>query len=130
MERRMNLGEALRNGTMAEGRSGHAMPPLPASNQFDTRTCARCAGLLVNEWYYDLENTGEHSVKTLRCVQCGHRVDPVILQNQIRPPVEHQPVRPVRQRYSTRTGLLNELAGATTTDIARTGTEGRDRRMT
>jgi hypothetical protein len=43
-------------------------------------------------------------------VQCGHRVDPVILQNQIRPPVESQQVRQVRQRYSTRTVMLNELA--------------------
>jgi hypothetical protein len=64
----------------------------------------------VNEWYYDLNNTGEHSVEILRCGQCGHRVDPVILQNQIRPPRESQQVRHVRQRYSTRTVMLNELA--------------------
>ena len=76
---------------------------LPMSEQFYTRSCTRCAGLLVNEWYYDLNNTGEHSVETLRCVQCGHRVDPVILQNQIRPLAENQQVRQVRQRYSTRT---------------------------
>ena len=110
MERRMESGEAMRDGTMAEGGSGHAIRSLPASEQFCTRSCARCAGLLVNEWYYDLNNTGEHSVETLRCVQCGHRVDPVILQNQIRPPVESQQVRQVRQRYSTRTVMLSELA--------------------
>ena len=110
MERRMDSREALRDGTMAEGGRGQAMRPLPASEQFDTRTCARCAGLLVNEWYYDLESTGEHSVETLRCVQCGHRVDPVILRNQIRPLVETQHGRSVRPRYSTRTGLLNRLA--------------------
>jgi hypothetical protein len=110
MQRRMDSGEALRDEILAESGSGHAMWPLPASKQFDTRTCARCAGLLVNEWYFDLENTGEHSVETLRCVLCGHRVDPVILRNQIRPLVETQHRRPVRQRYSTRTGLLNELA--------------------
>jgi Zn ribbon nucleic-acid-binding protein len=57
-----------------------------------------------------LKSTGEHSVETFRCVQCGHRVDPVILQNQIRPLAETQHERPVRQRYSTRTGLLNRLA--------------------
>lgn len=76
MARMMESREAMRDGTVR---------PLPTSEQFYTRSCARCAGLLVNEWYYDLNNTGEHSVETLRCVQCGHRVDPVILQNQIRP---------------------------------------------
>jgi Zn ribbon nucleic-acid-binding protein len=110
MERRMDSGEAKRDGTMAEGGSGGVMPPLPASEQFCTRSCARCGGLLVNEWYYDLHNTGEHSVETLRCVQCGHRVDPVILRNQIRTPVESHQVRQVRQRYSTRTVMLSELA--------------------
>ena len=118
MEQRMGSEEALRDGMMAEGGSGRAMRPLPASKQFDTRTCARCAGLLVNEWYYDLENTGEHSVEILPCVQCGHRADPVIVRNQIRLPVENPHGRPVRQRYSTRT----------TTDITRVGTEHRDRR--
>lgn len=122
MERRMDSGEAMRDGTMAEGGSEHAMRPLPASEQFCTRSCARCGGLLVNEWYYDLNNTGEHSVETLRCVQCGHRVDPVILQNQIRPPVESQQVRQVRQRYSTSTGLLRELVCSTRTDLTRMGT--------
>ena len=93
----------MRDGTVAEGGSGHAIWTLPASEQFYARSCARCAGLLVNEWYYDLDNTGEHNVEILRCVQCGHRVDPVILQNQIRPLAENQQVRQVRQRYSTRT---------------------------
>jgi len=83
---------------------------LPASEQFYTRSCVRCAGLLVIEWYYDLHNTGEHNVETLRCVQCGHRVDPVILQNQVRPSVMNQSVRQVRQRYSTRTVMLDEVA--------------------
>jgi C4-type Zn-finger protein len=122
MERRMDSGEAMRDGTMAEGESKHAMRPLPANEQFCTRSCARCGGLLVNEWYYDLNNTGEHSVETLRCVQCGHRVDPVILQNQIRPPVESQQARQVRQRYSTSTGLLRELVCSTRTDLTRMGT--------
>lgn len=110
MERRMDSGEAMRDGTMAEGGSGQAMRPHLASKQFDTRTCARCAGLLVNEWYYDSGNTGESNLEALRCVQCGHRVDPVILRNQIRPPVEHPHGRSVRPRYSTRSGLLNEVA--------------------
>ena len=112
----------MRDGTMAEGGSKNAKRPLPANEQFCTRSCARCGGLLVNEWYYDLNNTGEHSVETLRCVQCGHRVDSVILQNQIRPPVESQQVRQVRQRYSTSTGLLRELVCSTRTDLTRMGT--------
>jgi C4-type Zn-finger protein len=122
MERRVDSGEAIRDGVVADAGTGYAMRPLPASEQFCTRSCARCGGLLVNEWYYDLNNTGEHSVETLRCVQCGHRVDPVILQNQIRPPVESQQVRQVRQRYSTSTGLLRELVCSTRTDLTRMGT--------
>ena len=101
MARMMESREAMRDETVRS---------LPTSEQFDTRSCARCRGLLVNEWYYDLNNTGEHSVETLRCVQCGHRVDPVILQNQIRPSVENQQVRQVRQRYSTRTVILGDDA--------------------
>ena len=75
----------MRDGTMAEGGSEHAIRFLAACEQFSTRSCARCAGLLVNEWYYDVDNTSEHNVEILRCVQCGHRVDPVIVRNQIRP---------------------------------------------
>ena len=110
MERKMESREAMRDGTVTESGSGHAIQFLPTSEEFSTRSCARCAGLLVNEWCYDLNNTGEHNVETLRCVQCGHRVDPVILRNQIRPRIESQQVRQVRQRYSARTVMLGEDA--------------------
>jgi uncharacterized protein with PIN domain len=110
MERRTEAENPECGGTMKQNSSGHAIQSLPANEQFYTRSCARCTGLLVPEWYYDLDNTGEHNVETLRCVQCGHRVDSVILQNQIRPSVESQPVRPARPRYSTRTVMLTELA--------------------
>jgi Zn ribbon nucleic-acid-binding protein len=83
---------------------------LLANKQFSTRSCVRCAGLLVSEWYYGLHNTDEHNIETFRCVQCGHRVDPVILQNQIRPPVQCQFDRQARQRYSTRTAISSEIA--------------------
>jgi Zn ribbon nucleic-acid-binding protein len=73
-------------GTMKQNENGYAIRFLAASAQFSTRSCARCAGLLVNEWYYDLDNIGEHNVEMLRCVQCGHRIDPVIVRNQILPP--------------------------------------------
>jgi hypothetical protein len=36
-------------------------------------------------------------------VQCGHRIDPVILQNQIRPQVERHPIREVGHTYSAKT---------------------------
>ena len=64
----------------------------------------------MTEWYYDLVNTGEHHTESFRYVQCRYRVDPVSLRNQIRPPAENQQVRPARQRYSTRTVMLNKLA--------------------
>ncbi|HSL04841.1 MAG TPA: hypothetical protein VK901_15035 [Nitrospiraceae bacterium] len=110
MGRRMRPKESECGGTMKQIGSGEVVLSLPATEQLSTRSCARCAGLLVPEWYYDLENTGVHHLETLRCVQCGHRVDPIILQNQIQPQVERQPERQARPRYSTRAGMLSELA--------------------
>jgi C4-type Zn-finger protein len=97
-------------GTMKQNGRGDAIQSLSASEQLSTRSCARCAGLLVTEWYYDLHNTGADYLETFRCVQCGHRVDPVILQNQIQPSVESQQVRQVQRKYSARTGMARELA--------------------
>ena len=46
-------------------------------------TCVRCGGLMVGEFCMDLANTaGGLDVETLRCVQCGEVVDPVILANR------------------------------------------------
>jgi len=84
MGRRMEAKESRWGGTRNQDGNGHAAQVLAASEQFCTRSCARCAGLLVKEWCYDLDNTGEHISTILRCVQCGYRIDPVILQNQIR----------------------------------------------
>lgn len=53
----------------------------------EERSCIRCRGLLVSDWFYDLKNPVEYNVKVLRCVQCGHRVDPTIVRNRIHPPV-------------------------------------------
>jgi len=110
MGQRMNTEKPECGGTMNQNGSGNAIRSLPASEQLSTRSCARCAGLLVTEWYYDLHNTGADHLDTLRCVQCGHRVDPVILQNQIRPPVESHQVRKVQRKYSARTDMVRELA--------------------
>jgi hypothetical protein len=103
MARRIESGKAMRGGVVADVGTGHTTRLLSASKQFDTRTCARCEGLLVNEWYYDLDNTGEHNAETLRCVQCGHRVDPVIVQNQILLSIESQRIRQVRHKYPVKT---------------------------
>lgn len=105
MPKELECGEAMKQPD-----TGRMIRSFPMNEQLSTGSCARCAGLLVSEWYYGLSSTGEHSIETFRCVQCGHRVDPVILQNQIRPPSEKQPVRQARQRYSRRTALLNEHA--------------------
>ena len=48
-----------------------------------TARCSRCGGLLVNEWCFDLlDDSGLLDIPVQRCVQCGERVDPVILRNR------------------------------------------------
>jgi hypothetical protein len=110
MEKRMKPKQLECAGMMKQNKNGHVVRPFPAREQSSTRSCTRCAGLLVSEWYYGANSTGEHSIETFRCVQCGHRVDPVILQNQVRVSVESPQVRQVRPRYSTRTATLSEPA--------------------
>jgi len=47
----------------------------PILNGFhDAAVCSRCGGFIVLEPCYDF--------RVQRCVQCGDRVDPVILQNR------------------------------------------------
>ena len=49
----------------------------------DKSMCARCGGLMVNDFCMDLLNSfGESKFFAKRCVQCGEVVDPVILQNR------------------------------------------------
>ena len=48
-----------------------------------TARCSRCGGLLVTEWCFDLlDDSGHLDIPVHRCVQCGERVDPVILKNR------------------------------------------------
>ena len=48
-----------------------------------TARCLRCGGLLVTEWCFDLlDDSGHLDIPVQRCVQCGERVDPVILRNR------------------------------------------------
>jgi len=70
-------------GTMDQIGNGQAIRILAAIEQFSTRSCARCTGLLVNDLCDDSSHTGKYMSPSLRCVQCGHRIDAVILQNQI-----------------------------------------------
>jgi|SRR4051812_7616173 hypothetical protein len=82
MEWVMKLTEPKGGEVVKQNGRRSTIRSLPAK-QFSTRSCVRCEGLLVSEWSYDLQNTGHHNVECLRCVQCGNRIDPVILQNQL-----------------------------------------------
>jgi hypothetical protein len=84
MERRIGVHGPREVETIDSIGVVQAMGFFAESQQFSTRSCVRCNGSLVNDWCYDLDNTGEHIASVLRCVQCGHRIDPVILQNQMR----------------------------------------------
>ena len=46
--------------------------------------CTRCHGSLVPEYAYDLANSGSISASLWKCVQCGDRIDPIILANRAR----------------------------------------------
>ncbi len=50
MKQNMESKQSMRDGSVAESGGDHVVQPLPASEQFYTRSCARCAGLLVTEW--------------------------------------------------------------------------------
>lgn len=110
MGQKTALKESIRAGTVVEDESGQLVRPLPANDQLSTRSCARCGGLLVNEWYYDSSNAGGDNIESFRCVQCGHRVDPVILQNKIRPSIGSQRVRQERHMHSVKTVVGSGVA--------------------
>lgn len=100
MGRTIESKQSMWDGAVSEGESGLVLQPFSASRQLSTRCCARCEGLLVTEWYYDLQYSGVHNTEPLRCVQCGHRVDPVILQNQIQLAIMRHSVQQTRHRDS------------------------------
>jgi hypothetical protein len=87
MERSMESREGMRERIVPENE--RAMRLFPGDAQFSTDACPRCSGLLVNEWSYDLCNGGEYKANLLRCVQCGYRIDPVILLNRHRAAIEN-----------------------------------------
>jgi hypothetical protein len=110
MERRMETNEHTWLRTVERNGQAHAIRFLAALEQFETKSCARCAGLLLSDWCYDLESPGEYHVRVLRCVQCGHRVDPVVVQNQISPPVLNAVAGDCRHKDSVSIELLEEVA--------------------
>ena len=110
MEHRMETKKPKWLGTAERNGNAGAIRFLAAIEQFETKSCARCAGLLLSDWCYDLENPGEYHVRVLRCVQCGHRVDPVIVQNQICPPVLNDQTERIRHKHSVSIELLEEAA--------------------
>jgi len=110
MEHRMEMKKPKWLGTVEQNGNAHAIRFLAALEQFETKSCARCAGLLLSDWCYDLENPGEYNVRVLRCVQCGHRVDPVIVQNQMSPPVLNDQAGRIRHTHSVSIELLEEAA--------------------
>jgi hypothetical protein len=107
MERSVQLPAPKHGGMMTPNGAHRA---LSANKQFSTRSCVRCEGLLVSERSYDLQNPDNHMAETLRCVQCGTRIDAVILQNQIRLAGERQSKQPIQHAYSTRIVLLGHAA--------------------
>jgi hypothetical protein len=110
MEQRMESKEWKWGGSVTQSENGHVIRFLATSEQFHARSCARCAGLLVSDWCSDLANTGEHNAELLRCVQCGNRVDPVIVQNHLRLPVANDYVRRTHPELSASMKLPTKAA--------------------
>ena len=60
-------------------------PPLP-TQQTGEGICMRCGGLMMMEYYLDLEDdTGQIGIMGLRCTSCGDAIDSVILRNRLNP---------------------------------------------
>lgn len=78
------------------------------------RSCARCGGLLASEFCMDLLNSaGELDIKTLRCVQCGDIVDPVILANRASRQTGGQVLIRKAKRTDMQCGLMRQTSTAT-----------------
>jgi hypothetical protein len=60
-------------------------PPL-ITQQTGEGSCTRCGGLMIMEYYLDLEDdSGEIGITGLRCTSCGDVIDSVILRNRLNP---------------------------------------------
>ena len=55
-----------------------------STSQAGEGICMRCGGLMVTEYYLDLQDdTGQIGITGLRCTSCGEVIDPVILRNRL-----------------------------------------------
>jgi hypothetical protein len=46
--------------------------------------CARCQGLMVVDYYIDMEDDqGTHWLRAWRCMACGEVIDPGIIQRRL-----------------------------------------------
>ena len=69
----------------SNGRPDH---PPRSTLQAGGGSCTRCGGLMVLEYYLDLQDdTGQIGITGLRCTSCGEVIDPVILRNRLNPTV-------------------------------------------
>ena len=109
MEQGIETHELRKVGTVSPIGNAQTMRFLVESEQFSARSCVRCDGLLVNDWCYDVYDTGRYA-EILRCVQCGNRVDPLILQNHIRSSVTNNHVTQVQPWLPTSMGWPPEAA--------------------
>jgi hypothetical protein len=67
----------------SNGRPDNPPRPTPLAG---TDCCTRCGGLMITEYYLDLEDdTGQIGITGLRCTSCGDVIDPVILRNRLNP---------------------------------------------
>ena len=66
--------------------NGRPDNPPSSTSQAGEGICMRCGGLMITEYYLDLEDdTGQIGITGLRCTSCGEVVDPVILRNRLNP---------------------------------------------
>lgn len=65
--------------------NGRPDKPSTGARHID-ENCVRCGGLMVLEYYIDLQDdTGQIGLTAWRCMSCGAVIDPVILQNRESP---------------------------------------------
>jgi hypothetical protein len=84
----------------------HGRPDNPARSisQAAGGSCTRCEGLMVVEYYRDLQDdTGQIGITGFRCSSCGKVIDRVILQNRLNqlPDLVHAVKR---RKYAQRVG--------------------------
>lgn len=66
--------------------NGRPDNPPRAVSQAGKNSCTRCDGLMIKEYYMDLEDdSGQIGITGMRCTSCGEVIDPVILRNRLDP---------------------------------------------